>query len=61
MFFAFNYSAASPARSIQEQRALKSVSLGSFSEGKCLMFPLARNKLLARFENIGDKFDDPAG
>ena len=25
------------------------------------MFPIARNEVLARFENIGDKFDNPTG
>jgi hypothetical protein len=36
---------------------MTSLDLGSFIEGKFLTFPLARNKILFRFENIGDKFD----
>jgi len=32
-------------------------SIPNFRKGKVVTFPLAKNQILARFENIGDKFD----
>jgi len=34
---------------------------GLGEEGKYTVFPIAKNKILVRFENIGDKFDNSEG
>lgn len=56
LFFAFTYKEGKTPKSIPSH-----LSLADFDEGKYIVFPLAKNKILARFENVGDKFDDEEG
>lgn len=53
LFFAFKYA-------MDEVKGAKAPVDLSF-QGKYIIFPLAKNKILARFENIGDNFDDEEG
>lgn len=55
-FFAFNYTASA----IQETYPAHNMILHDFQTGKILTWPMARNEILVRAENVADLFDPKA-
>jgi len=53
-FFAFNFKQDSK---MALRPTPQLVEFQNFWNGKLVLFPLAKNEILARFENLGDKFD----
>jgi len=54
-FFSFNYTVKNATR--QHHDYIVDLDGANFTTGKVITFPLAKNSILARFENVDDRFD----